>query len=420
MSTITIASSTDTITDGYVFADGTPETAGAFLYAGTNFGGLRSYIKFSLARLPVGAVVSAATFNFYVSSAPDASSTTTINAYYARPSSRDYTSDIGIPRYTYCGSGATYNNISNITTGSKAQSLSAEALDDIEICAGGIFTLAITSTMSQLEISSVDSGSNKPTLEITYTQTPVSLTQATAIAWVPSFTNPASIEGVDYNISPTVLSLVPSFPAFTSTIGTALSQATAIAWVPSFPAFVASRAYNPDNVSGKVGVGFITQGSVSSVSGDTDATGIKLIVQSGTTLLGFGLNRDGSPFLPGGTADLGGCLSGGANNMSELTFPRPMKLTRVVVHTKNMNETRGDAFQLALMLDGSNTARKFGAPIKQNGQTERYINPGWGYVTRCVLQVSYTNTSSTTKAVPCAITKIELFGKPTGKKLLNA
>lgn len=392
---------------------------------------VRTYVRFPLTGIPSGSTITDVDLTVFWSSTADTNGGNVTNNFRIRPyggvpGNRNIFGDTGATRYTQCSSGEyTVQDVGIPVAGdSYTKDLGATAEANVQTCLDtvGYFTLAFTDnpgeTNNGLYMALTGHATYVPP-KLTVTYTPGTMTKTPAVInLVSSFPALAGLVYGPITKTPTVITLVSSIPTFTSNVGL-IKSPSVLTLVSSIPTFTISRTYNPDTFAGKVGVAFITQGSVSTVSGDTDATGIKLIVQSGTSLLGFGLNRDGSPWLPGGTSDLGGCISGAAVNMSELTFPRPMKLSRIVVHTKNMNETRGDKFQLALMLDGSNTARQFGAPIKQNGATERYINPGWGYVNRCVLQVSYTNTSPTTKAVPCAITKIELFGKPTGKKLVG-
>lgn len=381
---------------------------------------VRAYASYNLSSLPDSTSITDVVLLWTYAAGTLASAEISIRPYGGSPANRNIYSDTGATRYLQCNQ-LFYGSVvsSGVAGTTSSLDLGTRGNTDVQAClSGDMFTVAFIGTgigtsMAFNEHTTYD----PPKLTITYTvpNTEKFPTVISLVSSIPAFTQ----SGGEINNTPTVITLVSSVLSTTAGID-GIIYPTVIILVSSIPTFTLTRTYNPDNIAGKVGVGFITQGSESTVSGDTDATGIKLIVQSGTTLLGFGLNRDGSPWLPGGTSDLGGCISGAAVNMSELTFPRPMKLSRIVVHTKNMNETRGDKFQLALMLDGSNTARPFGAPIKQNGATERYINPGWGYVNRCVLQVSYTNTTPTTKAIPCAITKIELFGKPTGKKLVSA
>ena len=64
------------------------------------------------------------------------------------------------------------------------------------------------------------------------------------------------------------------------------------------------------------------------------------------------------------------------------------------------------------------TYNKIGAPIKNNGRTTIPISRALGAVHRVMLQVTYTNTdtlgTSVTRATPCAITKMQLWGNPVG------
>lgn len=501
--------------DGNAKDDGTTNTGITPYHIGENLSPkTRSFYRFPLSGIPTSATISDVDISFVFVTGPDNGDNGMIgvNPYGGQPGNRNIVTDNGATRYTNCAGGTTYAEtvVSGSETAGETRTfdLGATADANLQTCvtAGDSYwTLAINNYFMSSGNGSYIAG----ILSATYAEVKITVTYT-----VPDITKTPNVVNLNISIptanpsggnmvkTPAVINLVSSVPATVSGTGHIKSPAV-LTLTSSIPLFSLSRAYNPDTFAGKVGVGFITQGNVSSVSGDTDATGVKLIVQSGTSLLGFGLNRDGSPWLPGGTSDLGGCISGAGVNLSELIFPRPMKLTRVVVHTKNMNETRGDSFQLALMLDGDNTARNFGAPIKQNGRSERYINPGWGYVSRCVLQISYSNTpptdaittivengtgvflgesnfydsskswtvnefanlslsaggitatisgnnasglltlspvvpwpwpltsvtytiyssifptSSSIKDVPCAITKIELFGKPTGKKLIS-
>lgn len=179
---------------------------------------------------------------------------------------------------------------------------------------------------------------------------------------------------------------------------------------------IVSRSFDPDLVAGRVGIGLVTRGKTSTKTGDADATPTHLIVQSGTSLVGIGLDRDGSPWLSQVDEDLAGSLSGAGVNLPELIFPRPFKLTKLLVATKNMNESRGDQWSFKVFVNESETAWDVAGRIKSNGLHELLINQGVGWVHRVMVQVNYTNTDQTIRAKPCSISRIELKGRPRGER----
>ncbi|KKK93338.1 hypothetical protein LCGC14_2693880, partial [marine sediment metagenome] len=92
--------------------------------------------------------------------------------------------------------------------------------------------------------------------------------------------------------------------------------------------------------------------------------------------------------------------------MSEIIFPEPMDLTKIVVYTQDMAD--GDEWQLSAFYDDEDIEVNFGTPFIGNGKDERNLD--LKRITRFMLHVKWVATS-TSNRVPPTIKKIELFGR---------
>ena len=96
--------------------------------------------------------------------------------------------------------------------------------------------------------------------------------------------------------------------------------------------------------------------------------------------------------------------------MSEIIFPEPVDITKIVVYTQDMAD--GDEWQLSAFYNDEDTEVNFGTPFIGNGRDERNLD--LKKVTRFMLHANWVATS-TSDRVPPTIKKIELIGRPSGR-----
>jgi len=92
--------------------------------------------------------------------------------------------------------------------------------------------------------------------------------------------------------------------------------------------------------------------------------------------------------------------------MSEIEFPEPLNLTRLVVYTSE-DRVSGDEWQISL-IDQNGEDINVGAPMRSGSvRHERPINRH--DISRLTLHTAFTGTSAASR-VPPAIKRIELYG----------
>lgn len=382
----------------------------------------RTYLRFSLTSIPNQATITGVDFYYTPSANWNAAAEMGIRAYGGGSGSRDIDADDAITRYSNCKSpDSLYKTTSGARTADTEYSEDLTANedniveDDVTTNLTGVDYIILSFTDKggkPMEFYSIrTTGTDKdPHLIVTYTPPATQTITATVINTGLQIQTPAL--SYDQDLAPSVFNL--GLQIQTPTVLQAkLIEPSVFNLGLQIQSPTITRPNDPDNVSGKVGLGLITRGAVSSKTGDADATPAHLLVQSGTTMVGIGLNRDGSPILPA-ASDLGGQLSGATANMSELVFPVPVRLEDLEVYTINMDESRGDSFKFYVYVDGTPRKRPIGGPIKNNGRTIIPISRALGPVHRCLVQAEYNNTDATIRAVPCSITEMKLWGRPVG------
>jgi hypothetical protein len=115
------------------------------------------------------------------------------------------------------------------------------------------------------------------------------------------------------------------------------------------------------------------------------------------------LDSRGQPLR--GRANTHKVVTSGDAWMSEIYFPEPQEINRVVVYAEDMAD--GDEWQIKAVYNGTGNDINIGRPIKASGRHERPIRRRDIY--RLTLHVNFVGTSTSAR-VPPSIKRIELWG----------